>query len=501
MSIFSKPLLWVTIIFICAATFRLTALDLIEFKLDEARDVYEMERFWQNPHILERGTIQSTGVYNPPLWYLLLAVISAPSRDPQYLSFMIALINCLAVAGFYLVIKKFYGSRIKSGMTKGEWFGVAEAAGLLLAFSPWSILMSRKIWAPDMVLPLLVPFLYCLFKIVIPRSEATSESLLKESRLPHPAKGGVRNDTWGWAWFGLILSLSLLAQLHASGVFLIIATVIVLFFSYVIPAKAGIQSMESRSKVDPVLRRDDKLKLNFKFALFGLFLGLIPLLPYINYQIRTGCEDCRNYSAYQEGEAAAMPIFDENAFLRPFQFINGSGWDNTLGDEGFRDFKESYPIAGLFNFIFLLEFLLLPVGLFYIFKHKKEHRFLIAFLLLIPVLYFITKTPSHLYYFLIISPITILIYTFGIFHLRGEKMRLHLGGVILGIIITINIIFELMFYSYLSETKVISGDYQQAVSSFGGYGATYGVVKEMVGEKQGLERAEFFVNLFNSRKL
>ena len=140
----NKPLFWVIIIFIAASIFRLSFLDLIEFKLDEARDVYEMERFWSDPYFIQRGTIQSTGIYNPPLWYYFLAIISWPSRDPQYLSFMIALINCVGVAGFYWVIQRFYG----------QFVGVS--AGLLMAFSPWAILFSRKIWAPDMILPLVV---------------------------------------------------------------------------------------------------------------------------------------------------------------------------------------------------------------------------------------------------------------------------------------------------------------------------------------------------------
>ncbi len=428
-----KVWIWVVVIFLSAAVFRLTALDLIEFKLDEARDVYEMELFWQNPTLLERGTIQSTGVYNPPLWYYFLSVISAPSRDPQYLSFMIALINCVAVAGFYLVARRFYGQ------------GVALASSLLLAFSPWNILMSRKIWAPDMILPLLVPLFFFLNKLIL---EKDKKSIL-----------------------GVVVFALLLAQLHASGVFLTITVIIIITCITVI----------------------QRTKVNFKYALLGLILGLIPLLPYINYQIKTGCEDCRNYSAYQEGEAAAVPFFDGNAFLRPFQFVNGAGWDNVLGNDGFRDFKERNPLVGMFNFVFLIEFLLLPVGVFYIWKQRREWWSLVGLLILIPVIYFLTKTPSHLYYFLIISPITILIYTFGIFYLGGkahlEGVRAHLPGVtLIAIIIIINIIFEIMFYKYLSETKVIPGD----------YGATFSVVKEMAGERRGLERAEYWVGLFSN---
>ena len=65
MNFFKNPIILAVLIFICAAIFRLSGMDQIEFKLDEARDVYEMEQFCQNPHLLQRGTIQSTGIYNP----------------------------------------------------------------------------------------------------------------------------------------------------------------------------------------------------------------------------------------------------------------------------------------------------------------------------------------------------------------------------------------------------------------------------------------------------
>lgn len=416
-----KALIWVFLIFICAGIFRLTNLDLIEFKLDEARDVYEMERFYNDPYFIQRGTIQSTGVYNPPLWYYLLALFALPSRDPQYLSFMIALVNCLSIACLYLVVRKYYGQMIALG------------SSLFLAFSPWSILLSRKIWAPDLVLPLVVIWLYFIHKLIVDKKPK--------------------------AILGVILLSGLLAQLHASGIFLGVTTIIIV----------GV----------------NRLRINWKFALVGLILSLLPLLPYLGYQLQNNCPDCQAFLSYQEGEALVTPFFDGNNFLRPFQFINGSSWMTILGEEGYQDFLTKYPFIKIFEFIFLFEFLLLFLGVFIILKEKRQLWWLAGFLVLMPTLYFLTKTPGHLYYFVIVSPIVILIYTLGLELFRKRWIPISLGITML----LVNIIFEISFYQFLSEQRVIRGD----------YGATFGVIKELT-EQQGLtgqDKTFYWVNLFN----
>ncbi len=439
----NNKIFWGILIFIAAAVFRLTFLDLIEFKLDEARDVYEMEKFYSDPYFIQRGTIQSTGVYNPPLWYYILAIIALPSRDPQYLSFMIALINCLAVAGFYLVVRKFYG----------QFVGVS--AGLLVAFSPWMIVMSRKIWAPDMVFPLVVPWLYFLHVILLDSPRRSPAATIR----------GV-----GWAWFGMVGTLMLLAQLHASGIFLAVGTVIVL----------AIAHLRGRVHLEGV-------RAHLPGVIAGLVLGLIPLLPYLGYQIQNGCPDCQAFLAYQAGEAiTAVPTFDPNAFLRPFQFINGSGFQNALGEEVYRQFLENYPLIGFFNYVFLLQFLLLPIGAFYLYRFRiKSGMTAVGTLLLVSLLVFISKTPAHLYYFLIISPISILIYSLGISVLRSHLIQ----GATLVIIMVINIIFTFSLYKFLGD-----------------FGVSYGVIKQLSEEKliqfkdrpdYNLIRAEYWVNLFN----
>lgn len=385
-----KPFYWALIIFVLAAVFRLTFLDLIEFKLDEARDVYEMVNFFRQPHLFQLGPIQSTGVYNPPLWYYFLSILSLPSRDPQYLSFMIALINSLAVSAFYLVVRQFYG----------HFTGLVAA--IFLAFSPWAILFSRKIWAPDLILPLMVAIFYFLHK---------------------------KNFFW------LALLLSLLAQLHASGLFLAVGTILMLIILHLRGVKAHLGGV-----------------------LVGLILGLIPLLPYIAYQMQNGCPDCQSFFSYQGEEKQ----FDTNHFLRPFQFLGGSSFQLVLGED-YEIFLAQFPIIKFFNILFLFEFLLGILGIIYIIVYKTYTAVYklstVGWAAVVPVLYLITQTPAYMHYFLILAPFSILIYALGLTYLRSVSKNLWIPAFAGMTVVIINIIFNISLYQFLSQKQNIQGDY------------------------------------------
>ena len=334
---------------------------------------------------------------------------------------MIALINSLAVVGFYLAVRRFYGQF------------VGATAGLLMAFSPWMIVMSRKIWAPDMVLPLAVLWFYFLHQLILDKKPK--------------------------AILGIIVTLGLLTQLHTSGLFLVLPSAIAIIAT--------------------------RVKINWKYVLIGLALSIVPILPYVAFQLQNGCPDCQAFFTYQKGEAlTAIPFFDTNAFLRPFQFINGSGFQNVLGEDGYRDFLDQYPWLGLFNIIFLLEFGLFVLGLVFLIPRS---RIVLAILIGVPLLIFISRTPAHLYYFLIVSPISILAYALGtvplgkLLHLEG--VRAHLPGVIvIATIISVNIIFMLMFYQFLDKRGQIQGD----------YGSIYRVTEQKAVEK-GMNVEEYVI--------
>lgn len=139
LNIRNNTLFWILIILLGAAFLRILYLDLIEFKLDEATIVYQTVQFYLNPYLIQRGLISGLGVYNFPLFNYLIILIAIFSRDPQFISFLIALINTILIPFFYLIIRRYYNH-----MT-------AVFVAFLLAFSPWAVLFSRKIWAQDLV--------------------------------------------------------------------------------------------------------------------------------------------------------------------------------------------------------------------------------------------------------------------------------------------------------------------------------------------------------------
>ena len=332
-----KSLFVATLIFVFSSIFRIFYLDLIEFKYDEAYTVFQLVQFYNNPYLMQVGPPQSTGVFNPPLFNYIMIVLSFISRSPQFLSFMIALVSTISILVFYFVIKKLQGQK------------TALFASLLLSLSPWSIIFSRKIWIPDILLPFSVILFYLFYKYVIEKDNIVTKRFFA--------------------------SLALLPQMHASGLFFLISTIPILF----------------------IYRR----KIAWKNAIIGFCLGLIPAVPYFYRQFSSTpfCIDCQTLFSYNN----QVRTFDFANFLRPFEIVSALNWQVLLGNNH-QDFWLNLPISPLFNVIFVLQGLTLLGGIFVILKYKQKFIPLAFYLALIPFLYLITKTPSYMHYFVVLFP-------------------------------------------------------------------------------------------------
>ncbi len=380
------------IVFFLASIFRLTFMDLIEFKFDEAFTVFQMTSFFNDPVLFQTGPVQSTGMYNFPIFNYVMLVLSLFSRHPQYLSFMIGLINSLLIAVLYFAIKKFYGQK------------TAIFSSLFLIFSPWAIIFSRKIWMPDLILIFVIPSIYFL------------QSLILEKKL---------NST-----FWLFLFLTLTFQFHASGAFFTMATILILL----------------------ILRT----RIDVKKAFEGIGLGLITAIPYFIRQLLSSpfCIDCQLFLKYQQIPKEA----DYQNFLRPLQLLNGSFFEILLGS----NFPEFIVNLKIIELIFYSSFVILIISCILVIKYKKEYAFLILYVLIIPALYLITKTPSYMHYFVILFPVVAILLGLGFSILLGLiKSKLYVCVIYLFFIILIaaNIAFEIKLIQFLTAKKVINGDY------------------------------------------
>lgn len=226
-----KTIILLAVIIAVSSIFRLTNLDIIEFKTDEAINLLlaAQPRFG-NP-LPPGGTVSSVGILNPPLFTYLLSPLTFFTLDPRIISFVIAFINVLAIAAFFLLFRKYYGLL------------TAFISTIFMALSPWMILFSRKIWTQDLILPFTLPFFFSLHKIVI------------EKKLKY--------------WTILTSSAFFLIQLHQASLLFIGPIFIFLLYK--------------------------KVTINYKYAGIGILIGLLPFIPYISYQIQNGCLDCRSF--------------------------------------------------------------------------------------------------------------------------------------------------------------------------------------------------------------
>ncbi|MBN1642512.1 MAG: glycosyltransferase family 39 protein [Anaerolineae bacterium] len=127
-----------------AAFLRLWNLDAGEFKFDEAR-VSNLAAHWIDGGALPlTGMTSSTGIANPPLTVYLIALPVLLSRDPLAVTAFVALLNVAGVWATYALGCRFWDR------TTGR------VAAALLAVSPWAVFYARKVWAQDLLLPLVV---------------------------------------------------------------------------------------------------------------------------------------------------------------------------------------------------------------------------------------------------------------------------------------------------------------------------------------------------------
>ena len=95
-------------IFLLSLFFRITNLDLMEFKTDEAVNLLLAARPLFGHAFPPGGTVSSLGILNPPLFNYILLPIILINLDPKFVTFFIGLINSLAVALFFLIVRRYY---------------------------------------------------------------------------------------------------------------------------------------------------------------------------------------------------------------------------------------------------------------------------------------------------------------------------------------------------------------------------------------------------------
>lgn len=373
--------------------FRVTNLNLIEFKTDEAVNLLLTARPVLHHALPPGGTVSSIGVLNPPLFNYLLTPLALLTLDPKAFSLLIALVNSFAIAFFYLIVKNYYGQII------------AFTSSILFAFSPWAIIYSRKIWEQDLLVPIFVILFYSTHKILKDKKEVF--------------------------WLPLTLFSLVVIQLHQVVVlFIALVTIFVIFL---------------------------KPKLNLKYILIGTILGLLPLLPYLGYEIKYGYPD---FKAVFSSQSKLGNERSPQLFLRPLQ-ITGQGYINFELGPNLDTLVKKFPFMKEIRTIFYLEYILILIGGFLCLKKFKDLRFLSIPAIILPFLYFILKIEPFMHYYIIVLPILFLflgiIFKFLFTH-KNRVIKLVSLILFLSLIIS-SLYFDLSFFKLLKNQGYFQGDY------------------------------------------
>lgn len=339
-----------------SALFRLTNLDIIEFKADEASNLLLASLPLFGSSFPPAGIVSSVGILNTPLFNYILFPIVSVSLEPQTVALFIALINSLAIGFFYLIIRKYYNNTL------------AIITTLLIAFSPWSILFSRKIWPPDLIFPLFVILFLSIHKILID----------KKPIFLMPAGA---------------ISLFLI-QLEMASAFLIVLGGILLLLQ--------------------------KPKINLKYMIIGVFIGMLPAVPYAIHLLQDNCQQC---NVVAEAMSTKLSTRHSEVFIKPFQILNQGGFNSVLGSY-VSVFAEKFSLIYKMKFFFYSEYLLLPIGVFLFWKRYPKLRLFIYSVIGLLIVYFLFGIEPHMHYFIIISPLLFLFVGTALYSLISSKNSL-----------------------------------------------------------------------------
>ncbi len=186
-------------ILLLAAGLRLTRLDLIEFKYDEATWARSGLAIVHEGRFPALGMISSLGPHHPPLMSYILAPPFALSRDPRLAAGWVALLGVVAVGLTYWIGRTYFGYR--AGLL----------AALLFAACPWAVTHSRKIWTQNRA-ALTLLFISAILALVTRRKS--------------------------WALTGALVAAGFLVSIHLGGLafFFVLLLVAILFLRHIKPA-------------------------------------------------------------------------------------------------------------------------------------------------------------------------------------------------------------------------------------------------------------------------
>ena len=266
-------------VLLLAALLRLGWPGIVQFSLDEAQTVKLALDLVEGRGVPLFGTGTSFGVPTSPMSEYIYVPAALLWGNPLWLTWFTAALNLVALALFWRLSRRYWGQR------------VALCATLMFATHPWAVFASRKVWEPNLI---------GFFAIVW---AMTGELAFHERR---PA--------------ALVLHLALLsviAQLHYSGLALVPVTLLML--------------VAARKHVD------------WRMLVAGVAVAASLALPFV-YGV---------YQTHGEGWRASLEFFSGSVRIDGWSprlwWITASGSDihSLAGSPGYQEFLRSMPNLGI----------------------------------------------------------------------------------------------------------------------------------------------------------
>jgi 4-amino-4-deoxy-L-arabinose transferase-like glycosyltransferase len=285
-------------IVLVAAFLRFYQLSFTEFDTDQAV-LWNMARVaLAHGLIPANGNLASIGTVNPPAFIYILMAVGIFTGNPLAGAILVALLNVIAVILTYAFTRRYYGRL------------AGFVAASLTATAVLMLLYSRFIWQPNILPPLLVLYMWALFR------------------------GAVARKT---GWFApAVLLLALALQLSGSSIYLLPALVIALVLGY--------------------------KTLRWRDLALGVVLVALLFSTYLLWEAATGYADI----PLLLGASGAHAMIDNQALSAYLRFL--SSYSNEPTDPRLF-FTQIFPLMYLHQLAMLVlifaSFALLLLGLFW----------------------------------------------------------------------------------------------------------------------------------------
>jgi 4-amino-4-deoxy-L-arabinose transferase-like glycosyltransferase len=399
----SSRLYWLALIAILGfgVWLRLSNLDVVEFKRDEAnlsQLALNMVR-GEGVHLL--GIISSVGIPNSPVSAYILALPYAFSSSPVVATAFIGLLNLLALLLIALMARRYYGN------------AVSLIAVLIYAVSPWAVIYSRKIWAQDMLPPFIIATVWLAVL-----------ALVEHKR---------------WAGILCLPLLALTIQIHYSAI-LVIAPVICLMALY---------------------RR--AIPRSFWLGILPAILCFLPFvigLAQANLFDPIRIQEVLANRPTGLAETAES-IINVSAIQYAALTISGTDVHSLTGPQVFREYlaglPDLYPLFNLINVILAAGVIWLFIRSWRSTDQRRSVDIVLLSLVLVPVVVFsVNWTVPYPHYFILIMPAAFTIVAISLVDLFGwmtKWNRLQPAYLVSGTLLAVAILSgQVLYWERLVET-------------------------------------------------